>query len=518
MVASAPNRADIALFVGHVGLRAGARGGAAVRAWLDARNWPVANRGGGRLDAPASAEELLNVPVPVEAWSEFEEIFEARRDGGSAGSGTAYMWAAVRAFFAEGGRRCYVVRVGEPWFHSGDAAEVARGRLERVRALMPGFPGECSAQPADPATWRGIGWVLGLPDVSFVCVPDLPDIVAMPAPPPSEPIVVPPPREQFVECASGAERREEDRPGSRLRAPRCDEDGLRVWVRAAERAKDLLARRNREAQLVLALPLPAAGLAEEALLATAVPPHRRAARARIALPAGIASSFLQLAYPWARTAGSANLPEGIEPPDGVLAGVLARNALLRGAHRSAAGQPLASVHAVQPLLAREQLEPAAAAGRYARERSLVERVSLLGQSAGGMRLLSDVTASADESYRPANVHRLVSAIARAVRRLGEDSVFEPSGEAVWARVRARIEELLLALWRDGGLGGATAADAFDVRCDRTTMRQADIDAGRLIVVVRFQAAAPIERITVALALDAAGGATVLAPGVAEVAA
>jgi phage tail sheath protein FI len=214
---------------------------------------------------------------------------------------------------------------------------------------------------------------------------------------------------------------------------------------------------------------------------------------------------VQLAYPWARTRGAGALPEGLESPDGVLAGVLARNALERGTFRSAAGQPLGSVVDVHPLLPQQELVAAPAPRhRSGGTRTVAERVSLLGRTPRGMQLLSDVTASGAEHFRPASVHRLVSAVVRAARRVGEDAVFDSSGERMWASVAARIEGVLLALWSDGALRGATPAAAFDVRCDRTTMTQADLDAGRAIAIVRFDPAAPIERITVVLALDAAG--------------
>jgi phage tail sheath protein FI len=63
-----------------------------------------------------------------------------------------------------------------------------------------------------------------------------------------------------------------------------------------------------------------------------------------------------------------------------------------------------------------------------------------------------------------------------------------------------LEDLLLEFWREGAFAGASAAEAFSVRCDRGTMSQADLDAGRLIVEVSVRPAASIERITVVLDL------------------
>jgi phage tail sheath protein FI len=131
-----------------------------------------------------------------------------------------------------------------------------------------------------------------------------------------------------------------------------------------------------------------------------------------------------------------------------------------------------------------------------------------------MRLLSDVTLSGTERYRPASLHRLLSAIVRAAQRIGHEIVFESSGERLWARLRAQLEGLLGALYQEGALRGGTPEEAFRVRCDRTTMTQSDIDAGRVIAHVEIDPAAPIDSITVVLALDAAGELALLSLGLA----
>jgi phage tail sheath protein FI len=102
------------------------------------------------------------------------------------------------------------------------------------------------------------------------------------------------------------------------------------------------------------------------------------------------------------------------------------------------------------------------------------------------------------------VHRLLSSIVRAARRVGEDAVFEASNEALWSGIQNRLEQVLFGLWQSGGLRGERQSDAFSVRCDRSTMTQADLDAGRAIAVVQIAPASPIENITVVLALEAGG--------------
>jgi phage tail sheath protein FI len=69
---------------------------------------------------------------------------------------------------------------------------------------------------------------------------------------------------------------------------------------------------------------------------------------------------------------------------------------------------------------------------------------------------------------------------------------DPNDETLWALARGRAAEVLHVYWLDGRLAGDTADDAYFARCDRTTMTQDDIDAGRLIVLVGFAPLRPAE--------------------------
>jgi phage tail sheath protein FI len=131
-------------------------------------------------------------------------------------------------------------------------------------------------------------------------------------------------------------------------------------------------------------------------------------------------------------------------------------------------------------------------------------VTVIGPAPDGFRLLSDVTTDDDMAYRPANVNRLVNAIIRAARVIGEVSVFQNNGEALWRRLRESLADLLAGLWAAGALAGESAEEAFEVRCDRSTMTQTDLDSGRVICRISFTAAAPIVHVTVVLAMDEGG--------------
>ena len=74
---------------------------------------------------------------------------------------------------------------------------------------------------------------------------------------------------------------------------------------------------------------------------------------------------------------------------------------------------------------------------------------------------------------------------------------EPNGEPLWEVVRRRVaDEVLLPLWREGRLQGTKPEEAFFVLCDRTTMTQADLDAGRLVVLLGHAPLRPAEFVVV----------------------
>jgi phage tail sheath protein FI len=136
--------------------------------------------------------------------------------------------------------------------------------------------------------------------------------------------------------------------------------------------------------------------------------------------------------------------------------------------------------------------------------SLIQRVSLLGPTPTGPRVLSDVTTHPSDAHRHASVGRITAALLRTARSLGQQFAFELSGPELWSDIRRRMGALLTDFYRAGALLGETPAAAFSVRCDESTMTPNDIDNGRLIATVEFSPAIPVGLIRVRLALRDGG--------------
>jgi hypothetical protein len=492
---SAPERVDIACFVGVISARAGRPLTPEIAEWLSAHSW---------ADAAAVASRFLsafpNVPIPIENWSVFDALYqwESRTKDGL--GGPTWMGKAVRSFFSQGGQKCYVVSIADSLVL--DLVDEAQQRSLRERYLPPGISEQ------DRNTWKGAGVLFGLEDVSLVVLPDLPELVRQLNLPPDPTLPPPSPvEEHFVRC--------DDVPTPPLlpdtslaakSAPRCDQAGYTKWTKFLTdfRQPFLGTRAVREAQLIVAMPIPAdAAVFGSAHDLISVLPED----ADVAMGGGFASGFIQVCYPWLKTDDSLDLPEQLLPPDGLMAGLLARNALARGTYSNATKIVPNQLFEVDPELARENYNvPEApvtlAAGAVAPELILAQRVSLFGPTPAGFRLRSDVTTSKDATYRSAPTRRLISAVVRTARTVGEGLMFGASGPRLWGQVRTTLQAALKRYWQAGALDGETASSAFTVRCDGSTITQNDKDSGRVIAEVTLNTAVSLEQIRILMALTA----------------
>jgi len=77
------------------------------------------------------------------------------------------------------------------------------------------------------------------------------------------------------------------------------------------------------------------------------------------------------------------------------------------------------------------------------------------------------------------------------------AVFEPNDYPLWGALRGNIGSFMDGLFRAGAFQGATADDAYFVRCGLgDTMTQGDIDRGQVIVIVGFAPLKPAEFVIV----------------------
>ena len=203
----------------------------------------------------------------------------------------------------------------------------------------------------------------------------------------------------------------------------------------------------------------------------------------------IDSRYAALYYPWVTVVnplfrpGDAGVPAEINlPPSGFIAGIYARNDVERGVFKAPANEVVRS------------------AIRFEREVNFAEQealnpfgVNCLRFFPGrGYRVWGARTASSDPEWKYVNIRRYFNYLEQSIDRGTQWAVFEPNGPQLWTNVRDTISSFLYNEWISGALLGNSPAEAFFVKCDRSTMTQNDLDNGRLICLIGVAAVKPAE--------------------------
>ena len=102
------------------------------------------------------------------------------------------------------------------------------------------------------------------------------------------------------------------------------------------------------------------------------------------------------------------------------------------------------------------------------------------------------TLSSDPLWMYINVRRLFIYLEHSIDKATQWAVFEPNNETLWQQIAQSVKDFLQVQWLSGALLGATADQAYFVRCDRSTMTQNDLDNGRMICLVGVAPTRPAE--------------------------
>jgi phage tail sheath protein FI len=177
---------------------------------------------------------------------------------------------------------------------------------------------------------------------------------------------------------------------------------------------------------------------------------------------------------------------------GAAAGTYAMNDRDRGVWSTPAGPelPLSGVQDVAPLTV------------DARDSLVAVGINpVIRNATAGVLLWGGRTLALDPEFRYLSVYRLTLYLEARVRSALEWAAGESSEQAVWDRAREDTEAVLDELWRAGAFQGASAADAYFVRCDLTTHTAGDIAANRLVVIIGIAPLRPAEFIVRTLTFE-----------------
>ena len=104
--------------------------------------------------------------------------------------------------------------------------------------------------------------------------------------------------------------------------------------------------------------------------------------------------------------------------------------------------------------------------------------------------------TSDWKYLP--IRRLALYIEESLYRGTQWVVFEPNDEPLWGQIRLNVGAFMHTLFRQGAFQGASARDAYFVKCDSDTTPQADIDRGIVNILVGFAPLKPAEFVIIQL--------------------
>lgn len=201
------------------------------------------------------------------------------------------------------------------------------------------------------------------------------------------------------------------------------------------------------------------------------------------------TKYAALYYPWLKIPDP--FPENPQaigtvliPPSGHVMGIYARSDIERGVHKAPANEVIRGISDLEVKLMKEQQD-------MLNPRN-INVLRNFRENNRGLRVWGVRTLSSDPDWKYINVRRLFIFVEHSIDKNTQWVVFEPNDYALWERVKRVVSAFLTQVWRDGALMGKTKEEAFFVKCDRTTMTQADIDNGRLIMLIGIAPVKPAE--------------------------
>lgn len=243
---------------------------------------------------------------------------------------------------------------------------------------------------------------------------------------------------------------------------------------------------------------------------TAVLAHRASLDEAIdaaAVAEGLAPETLRiqgaLYTPWGLVRGAGG-EDVLAPMSGHVAGVVARVDARAGAHKAPANEVVEGLLDLEVHLdaaAQEVLNPEGATP-----------LNCLRPFAGrGIRIWGARTLSKEVAWSRVSARRTVLSLRRFIDRTMPGMAFEPNDLRLWIRIHRELTGFLDRLFEQGALKGASAEEAYYVKCDSETNPPAVRDAGQVVTEIGLALATPREFIVVRLTHDATAAPSAAAP-------
>ena len=184
------------------------------------------------------------------------------------------------------------------------------------------------------------------------------------------------------------------------------------------------------------------------------------------------------------------------PPSGYVAGMYAKTDALRGVWKAPAGTG-AAVAGATGLAANFTDVQQGLLNPSPVNVNVIREFAASGRVVWGAR-----TITSDAEWRYVPVRRTAIFLRVSIYNGIQWAVFEPNDEPLWAQLRLNITSFMMTLFRRGAFQGASADQAFFVKCDSETTTQDDIDQGIVNVLIGFAPLKPAEFVIVKISQKA----------------
>jgi len=189
------------------------------------------------------------------------------------------------------------------------------------------------------------------------------------------------------------------------------------------------------------------------------------------------------------------------PPSGHMAGIYAQTDATRGVWKAPANVVINGILSLETKLNKgdqDILNP---------EPNNINALRDFTAQGRGLRVYGARCITSDTEWMYINVRRLFIFIEASLDQGTQWAVFEPNDQQLWNRLIQSVSSFLTTIWQQGGLMGATADQAFFVKCGLDTMSTDDIENGRLIMLVGIAPVFPAEFVIIRIG-QWAGGSSV----------
>lgn len=196
------------------------------------------------------------------------------------------------------------------------------------------------------------------------------------------------------------------------------------------------------------------------------------------------SNYAALYFPWIQVADQLTGQRVMVPPGGAVAGVFARSDGRRGVHKAPAGLDVGILSVASGT--------AHQVTRGENDVLYPENINAIRNLSEGIVVWGSRTIAADPLWQQVSIRRLFIFLERSIQLGTSWVVFEPNDGSLWKTIERSVRGFLLVQWRDGKLVGATADEAFFVRCNEETNPPEVVDAGMVVTEIGVAPSRPAE--------------------------